>query len=73
MSTRTMIAVILIALGIVAFAYQGITVHTREHAADIGPVHVTTEKTRTLPLPPIVGAVAMVGGIAILIAGRSRA
>jgi len=67
MNTRTLVAIILIAVGIAAFAYQGITVTTREKAVDLGPVHVTTEKTRTLPLPPIAGAIALVGGIALLV------
>jgi hypothetical protein len=67
MKPRIVIAVILISLGIVAFAYQGITYTTREKAVDIGPVHVTTEKTRTIPLPPIVGAISLVGGIVLLI------
>jgi len=49
----------------VAVAYQGITYTTRENAVDLGPVHVTTEKTRTLPLPPIVGAITFIGGIVL--------
>ena len=54
MRTYTLIGIILIALGIAAFAYQGITYTTRENVVDFGPVHVTAEKTRTLPLPPII-------------------
>jgi uncharacterized membrane protein YidH (DUF202 family) len=72
MKTNTLLAIILIAVGIVAFAYQGITYTTREKAIDLGPVHVTTEKTRTIPLPPIVGAIALVGGIALLIMGTKK-
>ena len=72
MKTNTIIAVILIALGIVAFAYQGITYTTKENVVDIGPLKVTTEKSRTLPLPPIVGAVALVGGIVLLVMGRKK-
>jgi hypothetical protein len=72
MRTNTIIAVILIALGIVAFAYQGITYTTKENVVDIGPLKVTTEKSRTFPLPPIVGAVALVGGIALLVMGGKK-
>jgi hypothetical protein len=72
MRTNTLLAVILIAVGIIAFAYQGITYTTREKAVDLGPVHVTTEKTRTIPLPPIVGAVALVSGVALLAMGAKR-
>ena len=72
MKTTILLGVILIALGIVAFGYQGITYTTREKVADIGPVKVTQEKTNTLPLPPIVGAVALVGGIVLLIVGSRK-
>ena len=72
MKTNTLIAVILIAIGIVAFAYQGITYTTREKVVDIGPIQMTTEKTKTLPLPPLVGAVALVGGIVLLVMGKKN-
>lgn len=72
MKTNTLLAVILIAVGIIAFAYQGITYTTREKSVDLGPVHVTTDKTRTIPLPPIVGAVALVGGVALLVMGSKK-
>ena len=72
MKTNRLFAIILIAVGIIAFAYQGITFTTREKAIDLGSLHVTTEKTRTLPLPPIVGAVALVGGVVLLIIGNKR-
>lgn len=72
MKTTTLFAIILIALGIVAFGYQGFTYTTREKVVDIGPLKVTAEKTRTLPLPPIVGAVALVGGIVLLVMGGKK-
>ena len=72
MKTYTLIAVILIAIGIVAFAYQGITYTTREKVVDLGPIQMTAEKTKTIPLPPIVGAVALVGGIVLLVMGRKN-
>lgn len=72
MKPKIIIAIILIALGIVAFAYQGITYTTREKVVDLGPLHVTAEKTKTLPLPPIVGAIALVGGIVLLVTGSKK-
>lgn len=72
MKTTTLVAVVLIALGIAAFAYQGITYTTREKVVDLGPLKVTTEKSRTIPLPPIVGAVALVGGIVLLVMGGKK-
>lgn len=72
MKTYTLVAIILIAIGIVAFAYQGITYTTREKVVDLGPIQMTAEKTKTLPLPPIVGAIALVGGIILLAMGKRK-
>jgi len=72
MRINTIIAIVLIAIGIVSFAYQGITYKTKEKVVDIGPVEVTSEKTKTLPLSPIVVAVALVGGIVLLITERKK-
>jgi hypothetical protein len=59
-------------IGIAALAYQGITYTTREKVVDIGPIQMTAEKTKTLPLPPIVGGVALVGGIVLLVMGSKK-
>ena len=72
MKIDTVVAVILIAMGIVALAYQGITYTTREKVVDLGPIQMTAEKTKTFPLPPIVGAAALVGGIVLLVTGRKK-
>ena len=72
MKIDTVVAVILIAMGIVALAYQGITYTTREKVVDLGPLQMTAEKTKTIPLPPIVGAVALVGGVVLLVMGRKK-
>jgi len=72
MRITTLIAIILIAIGIVAFGYQGITYTTKETVVDIGPLKIDAEKTKTLPLPPIVGAVSLVGGIVLLVIGRKK-
>lgn len=72
MSTRTIVAVVLIALGIVAFTYQGITYTTREKVIDLGSIQVTADKTKTFPLPPIVGAISLLGGIGLLIFGNKK-
>jgi hypothetical protein len=70
MKTYSIIAVALIILGIVAFAYQGISYKTTEKAVDLGPIQISAEKTHTIPLPPIVGAIALAGGILMLVKGR---
>ena len=70
--TYTLTGIILIVIGIVALTYQGITYTTREKVVDIGPIQVTADKTKTLPLPPIVGAVVLVGGIILLVMGNKK-
>ena len=72
MKANTLFGILLIVIGIAAFGYQGISYTTREKTIDLGPVQVTTEKTRTLPLPPIVGAIALVGGTVLLALGDKR-
>ncbi|MDD2466093.1 MAG: DUF3185 domain-containing protein [Desulfobulbus sp.] len=73
MKTTTLFAILLIALGVIALGYQGFTYTTREKVVDIGPLQVTENKTKTFPLPPIVGGLALVGGIVLLVVGRKTA
>jgi len=67
---KKILGAILIALGLIGIVYGGLTYTTKETVVDIGPIHATRDKTHTLPLPPLLGAVALVGGIALLVAGR---
>lgn len=67
MRKKTIFAVLLIVLGVAAFFYQGISFKTREKAVDLGPLQVTTEKTRNIPISPIVGGIAIIGGVVLLI------
>jgi hypothetical protein len=70
MNPKTLVAIILIGLAVIAFAYQGITYTTRGQDVNIGPMHMTTEHTHHIPLPPVFGAIALVGGIALLMVNR---
>lgn len=62
--------IVLIVLGIVALAYGGITYTTRDEVVDIGPLEVTKESQETVPLPPLLGAVSLIGGVALLLSRR---
>jgi hypothetical protein len=73
MTTRTSLGVALILLGLVAFAYQGITYTTQNKIIDIGPLQATVDQKETIPLPPIVGGLALAGGVALLIMGARKA
>jgi hypothetical protein len=68
-----MFGIILIVLGLFALAYGGFSYTTSEKVVDIGPIHATREKTHNVPLTPIVGALALIGGVVILAAGRKAA
>jgi hypothetical protein len=63
------IGVLLIIVGVLALGYQGFSYVTRDKVVDIGPVEVTKEKTKTVSFPPILGAVALVAGIALVVTG----
>lgn len=66
------IGVILIVIGVFALAYQGISYTTREKVVDIGPIEATKEKRETIPLPPILGGLALIGGIVMVVAGARK-
>lgn len=72
MKPYSLIGIILIVVAVAAFAYQGISYTTKEKVIDLGPLQVTADKTRTLPLSPIVGGIALIGGIALLVMGQKK-
>ena len=65
-----MFGIILIVLGLFALAYGGFSYTTSEKIVDIGPIHATRDKTHNIPLAPIGGVLAVIGGIVILAVGR---
>lgn len=66
MKSASIVGILLIVLGVIAFTYQGITYTTKKKVLDIGPIQATKEEHKTIPLPPILGGIALVGGIALL-------
>ena len=68
----TLVGVVLIILGVLALAYQGITYTTREKVVDLGPLKATVDKEKNIPLPPIVGALALAGGVVLVIVGARK-
>ena len=68
------VGVVLIVLGLVALVYQGISYTSRETVLDIGPLHATADRQKTVPLPPVLGIAAVAGGVVLLMTGvRKRA
>ena len=72
MKPAVIVGVILIVLGIVALAYQGITYTTKEKVVDLGALKVEAQKEKTIPLPPLLGALLLVGGVVIVAISARR-
>jgi uncharacterized membrane protein len=70
MKGLSVIGIVLIALAVISFAYQGITYTTHKKVIDLGPIQATTEQHKTIPLPPLFGGLALIGGIVLLVVGR---
>jgi hypothetical protein len=70
-SGKTIIGIALLILGILALAYQGFSYTVPKKAVDLGPIQVTRQERHSVPLPPILGALALIGGIAVLVLDRS--
>jgi uncharacterized membrane protein len=66
------IGILLIVLGVVALAYQGVTYTKSEKVLEVGPITATKETKKTIPLPPVLGGVALLGGVVLLVASSSR-
>lgn len=65
-------AIALIALGLAGLALGGFTYTTKEKVLDLGPIHATRDATHTMPLPPVAGALALAGGIMLLLANARK-
>ena len=72
MNVMTAVGMGLIVIGLVALIYQGITYTTREKVLDVGPVEVTAERRKTIPLPPVLGGLALAGGVVLVVVGTRR-
>jgi hypothetical protein len=74
MKPAALAGIVLIVLGVVALVYQGITYTRSETVLDLGPLHATADREKTLPIPPVLGIAAVAGGVALLVVGgRKRA
>jgi len=72
MRPMTLAGVVLVVLGGLALVYQGVNYTSRETVIDIGPLHATADRERTLPLPPVLGIMALVGGVVLLVTGARK-
>lgn len=73
MKPLMILGILLVVLGIVALSYQRITYTSEEKIAEIGPLKATAEREKSIPLPPVLGGLALVAGVVMVAAGyRSR-
>ena len=72
MRAIAIVGIVLIVIGAVVLVYQGITYTTREKVLEVGPVEVRKETQKTIPLPPLLGGVALAGGIILVLVGSRR-
>jgi uncharacterized membrane protein YidH (DUF202 family) len=64
------LGIVLIVLGILSLAYGGFTYTHQKKVVDLGPIQASKKETSTVPLPPILGVVAIIGGGALLVTGK---
>jgi uncharacterized membrane protein YidH (DUF202 family) len=72
MKPAGIVGIVLIAIGIIALAYGGFSYTTREKVIDAGPLQVSADRQKTIPLPPILGGLCLVGGIVLVLAGNKK-
>jgi len=73
MKAATVVGIILIVVGIIGFAVGGISFTHEKKDVDLGPVQVSHEQKSTLPIPPILSTIALLGGIGLVVVGvRSK-
>jgi hypothetical protein len=72
MKPLTLVGIVLIVIGVIALAYGGFSFTTSEKVAEVGPLKVEKDKTRSVPLPPVLGGLALVGGILLVVVGARK-
>lgn len=72
MKTNILLGIVLCCLGVIGLAYGGFSYTHRETVFEMGPIHATAAKRETIPIAPIVGVLALVGGAALIIAGTRK-
>ena len=66
------VGIVLIVIGLISLALGGISYTTKEKVVDIGPIEATAERHRSIPMPPLLGGLALTGGVVLLIAGSKK-
>ena len=72
MKPAGIVGIILIIIGVVSLVYGGFTYTKRENVLEFGPIQATEEKQHTIPFPPLLGGICLVGGIVLVIVGSRK-
>jgi hypothetical protein len=72
MKSISLAGIVLVVLGALALAYQGIAYTHREKVFDMGSIHASVDTQKQIPLPPILGGIALLGGVVLLVAGARQ-
>ena len=72
MKPLMLIGIVLIVIGVIALAYGGLSFTTSEKVAEVGPLKIEKDNTRSVALPPVLGGLALVGGIGLVVVGARK-
>ncbi len=72
MKSTLILGIVLLLVGVLVLAYQGITYTQQSRVAQLGPVQITTKERKTIPLPPALGATALGVGVILIVVGVRR-
>jgi hypothetical protein len=65
--------IVLIVIGIITLVYQGFTYTTQKKVLDVGPIQATKTEHHTVPLPPVIGGILLIGGVVLVVTGSKAA
>ncbi len=71
MKAMVWVGILLIVLGVLILAYQGISYTRQKRVLDVGSVHIATKTHEYIPLPPILGGLVLLGGVILVVIGAS--
>ena len=72
MKSITVLGILLVVLGVLALVYQGFNYTHEEKVLDVGPIHATRDDQERISFPPIVGGLALAGGVVLLVIGAKQ-
>jgi len=72
MKPAAIVGILLVIIGVIGLAYGGISYTKEKTVVDLGPIKATADTRETIPVPPILGGLALVGGIVLLVTGGKK-